>query len=1000
MISIISSALLGYPETRSLSRGVLDNWVTQDGLPQNSVSTIVEDQRGFLWLGTEEGLVRFDGRNFKVYDQHFFKDIHNLYIISIILNGEDLWIQFQDYGIIQLNLKTMTYQRHILPGKRQEIRSINSGKDGRIWVGNFKQLCVINSTKNRCVSTEKYYINGLQEGPAKKIWFHHREDTVYSFDGKKIVSEITLKKGTIIVSLLVDHSGGVWIGTRNRGLFYHKKGVMKSILPDIFRHHMINCIYQDKQQQIWVSLQNNGVYRLERDTHLVLNRSFLKIPFVISLTEDHIGNLWMGSKSHGLFRLHAAPFRTYQPKNKGENWVGLSVFETPQKELYLGSSQGGLFKLEDGVMKQVYNHQGDPIKGTITSIEKDGAGGIYVGTFKQGILHIKRDGVTERLNVFKRDTTISVIYLDRSKRVWIGTLNYGVFYLDQKGVLHHVTQKRPDIRSISTITEDHRGQIWFGGQQGLYCYDHYQGLFEQCYPKIKGKIFSIKERENVFYIATNSGFWIVKNNKLFQINTQHGLPVDKIFDIELDDTGRIWFSCNKGIFSIEHDVIELFLKDKKDVVVIRYDQKDGLYSTEGIGGTQHNVYRTQDGDIWFSMLKGIARINPKRLDQQVIVPKITLSQIILDGVITPIKDQELIIPPGVRKIEIHYYGSTYQFPKKVQFRYRLNGVDRNWIEGNRNEVIHYNTLPSGKYLFDLEITDSRGEWHRGISGMIFQVETPFYQMIWFNIIAILGTLLLLFLIIKWRFYLVQKENHKLERLVQVRTEEIQAHLKRIEELSLKDPLTGLLNRRFISDVLKPQLSAFVNQCKYLRFNDLVRKNHKANLVYGVYLIDIDHFKHVNDQYGHDVGDAVLKQFAAILRGAVREDDIVIRWGGEEFLVLLRETSQNYLRRFAISIKEKVSAYVFETGLNGTTIRKNCSIGYVQFPFVAKHPEQVTLEQVIRLADLGLYYSKKNGRNMTIHITETENVPQKKEYYQEIIDLEQSIEDGFVHLEIN
>jgi diguanylate cyclase (GGDEF)-like protein len=238
---------------------------------------------------------------------------------------------------------------------------------------------------------------------------------------------------------------------------------------------------------------------------------------------------------------------------------------------------------------------------------------------------------------------------------------------------------------------------------------------------------------------------------------------------------------------------------------------------------------------------------------------------------------------------------------------------------------------------------------------------------------------------------LRREKAFLEQLVAKRTQQLR-------EASLTDPLTGLRNRRFILEVLQNDISAFISFKNYQLHAKNQRGKNAENAVFGLFLMDIDFFKKVNDTYGHDAGDRVLKQFAAILKDSVRQDDAVMRVGGEEFLVVLKKTIPEYLPIFAAKILKKVAAMPFAIG-GGTTILKTCSIGYTSFPFYKEQPSLFTFEQCTMIADLGLFHAKNHGRNQGVCLQAGSRIPSGEEIIQKTVtSLEFALQEGYLQID--
>ena len=239
---------------------------------------------------------------------------------------------------------------------------------------------------------------------------------------------------------------------------------------------------------------------------------------------------------------------------------------------------------------------------------------------------------------------------------------------------------------------------------------------------------------------------------------------------------------------------------------------------------------------------------------------------------------------------------------------------------------------------------------------------------------------------------LKNRRDELERLVHIRTKEL-------KEASLKDHLTGLRNRRFVTETIVPEIETFTANKKYILKEKKSRREEDIEQnVYAIFLFDIDHFKSVNDNYGHIAGDRFLKQFAELLLDSVRNDDFIIRWGGEEFLVILRRAKSDYADSFAERIKQKVATTGFKiTDDEKFEMKRTCSIGYITYPFITEHPETISFEQSLMLADLSLYYSKNNGRNMAVRLSPTGKLPKQEEITKLVADIDFGLENDFFKL---
>jgi diguanylate cyclase (GGDEF)-like protein len=274
----------------------------------------------------------------------------------------------------------------------------------------------------------------------------------------------------------------------------------------------------------------------------------------------------------------------------------------------------------------------------------------------------------------------------------------------------------------------------------------------------------------------------------------------------------------------------------------------------------------------------------------------------------------------------------------------MDGLDADWIvAGPSQHSIHYSRLPPGRYTLRVGVTDADGRWSARELRLPVEVLPAVYQTWWFRALVALAAMALLYLAYRLRVRQLRERERALERLVAARTRELETAYVAIEEASLTDPLTGLRNRRFLEQSIAADL-------------ELASRGH-GDLV--VLLLDLDHFKSVNDTYGHAAGDAVLTELADILRTTFRASDYVVRWGGEEFLIVVRFVDRASAPELAEKLRAVIAAHAFELP-DGTILQRTCSIGFAVWP-----TRDETFEQVVDRADAALYAAKRGGRNACV-----------------------------------
>jgi len=308
--------------------------------------------------------------------------------------------------------------------------------------------------------------------------------------------------------------------------------------------------------------------------------------------------------------------------------------------------------------------------------------------------------------------------------------------------------------------------------------------------------------------------------------------------------------------------------------------------------------------------------------------------------------------------------------KNVTCRYRLNGLQKEFTETNLSEV-HYSSLPAGEYSFQVICdTPQLGESKSAAYSFIVPASTvpgsgAWWQTSWMEMGAF-GVALLVWATL-WSRYRDRRENERLERAVAERSAELARANRELQEVSLCDPLTGLRNRRFFQTMIPADASQAV---RAYRGSEVYGRDHRDLMFF---LVDIDHFKDVNDKYGHDAGDRVLVQIAQRLSRVMRESDFLIRWGGEEFLVVFRAAERHDGALLASRILKAINNMEFDLG-NERRLARSCSVGWAAFPWLPPSCSDLSVEEVLRLADRGLYLAKQGGRNQAVGVVPAANAP--------------------------
>ncbi|NBB93852.1 MAG: diguanylate cyclase, partial [Gammaproteobacteria bacterium] len=373
-----------------------------------------------------------------------------------------------------------------------------------------------------------------------------------------------------------------------------------------------------------------------------------------------------------------------------------------------------------------------------------------------------------------------------------------------------------------------------------------------------------------------------------------------------------------------------------------FNESDGLRNSQFAGGFQPSVATGPEGRIWFPSLAGLVRVAPERLAINRVEPPVVVEAVVIDGRPVP-AGEPVSLPPGSDNLEIHYTALSFIAPDQVDFRYRLRGYDRDWQSVGGRRTAYYTRLPAGEFRFEVRASNNDGVWSRQAAA-VQVVQAPFvWQTTWFRVLAALGIALLAWLLYRLSVRQFRTREQRLSSLVRERTEQLEQALEAVERSSRIDGLTGVANRGYFDERLEREWR--------------VARRDRAPL--GLVLVDIDHFKRLNDSRGHQAGDDCLQRVAEALLGTVhRPGDLVARYGGEEFVILLPQTdieSVGVLAERMRSVIEALGQPHAEGGSEGVVTISAGAVSLVPRP-------DLEPRELVERADRALYDAKKAGRN--------------------------------------
>jgi signal transduction histidine kinase/ligand-binding sensor domain-containing protein len=723
-------------------------WTTEDGLPQNSVTAIVQSRDGYLWLSTFGGLARFDGVRFTIFNSANTPGLKSNRITALFEDRRGiLWLGTETGELMSLQDGVGT--TYPLSGALEGaiVFSLTADGAGGLWAGTSKGLARFQDGKVTAYTTADGLPNNLiyagEQDQAGRLWMMANRVLV-QFDGRQFVT-YQFREGLLEGFFIPRRQGGFWVtATTGVALFFDGKFVLH---PHLSRSPWnMRTLFEDREGTLWIAYVSPLMvqrFQAGRFSSYAMKSGEYEIR---AIYEDREGNLWMGSIGGGLIRLKKRAVTTYTTENGLPSNTVFAVTDDGIGGTWIATGSG-LAHLRAG-KTTVYTDKDGMLSSYATALLRDRAGSLWIGS-NLGLTRLK----DQRFINYTPAQGLSgqvVMSLaeDRDGNVWIGTTDGlsrwrdGAFtvYNRAAGLVSN------DVRSI-VQTRD--GALWVGTTGGLSCYRNEtftnyttrDGLSNGYVRAI------VEEPDGALWLGTyGGGLNRFKNGRFTPVTTRDGLFDDFVSRILEDDRGNFWMLGNRGIFSVKRAELNDFAEGRVgSITSIAYGIGDGMISSEGEGNAQPAGWRAADGKLWFPTIKGIAVLDPSPVNT-------LLSPVVIQGVTVDRAAQSAAhrveIKPGQQNLEIYYAGLTFSRPEQVKFKYQLVGFDRGWVDAGTRRTAYYQQLPPGNYAFKVIADNGYGVWNMEGQTLSVVVLPPFYRTWSFVTLALLGVAALM--VLAWR----------------------------------------------------------------------------------------------------------------------------------------------------------------------------------------------------------------------------------------------------------
>lgn len=721
----------------------------EDGLPHTIVQAITQTRDGYLWVGTREGVARFDGQSFLCLTARDFGTGLVQPSVVCLCETQDgsLWIGTETVGLFRLYQGRLSRFGQAEGLRGNIISGLQETADGSLWIA-AGGLARLKGGKLEYPFEKEVgrTIMSLYLDHEGVLWVNCGTG-VKRLEGQRMVPFLLANGRGLGMqrSLICDRSGTVW-GGATAVLMEVKEGKVTTYHKGDGAEGIVGALFQDRDGNLWVGAYA-GVSRFVDGQFIAEKDERGESYRVFCFFQDREGNIWIGSEE-GLVRLTPQQFTTYTKKQGLTADAIGSVCASRDGGVWVGVWGGGLNHFADGTFTTFGKTNGLASDFVLATLEaRDGS--LWAGSdYGAGLNHIQ-DG---RVTIHKLDSVFTAFLEDAQGAVWIGSRDSLTYFKDGK-FARYTSRDGLSGNQINALCQGQGGVLWVGTQNGLtrWCDGQFENLAAK-EPRLGEIILSLYEDpERTLWIGTRgAGLLRVRAGGIDAFTSRQGLFSDSIYAVLEDQRNNLWFNSSKGIFRISKAQFEdLAGRRIASVVCSSYGKMDGIASSGQYREvTQPAACKALDGRLWFRSTHGVAMVDPN-ISTNLLPPQVAIEQVIADrktinesqrvddpagkaaGSLTYLPAHSLVVPPGRGEVEIHYTALSFRAPEKNRFKYKLEGVDRDWIEAEGRRVAYYNNLPPRDYRFQVIACNNDGIWNEAGATVGLVLKPHLWQTWWF-----------------------------------------------------------------------------------------------------------------------------------------------------------------------------------------------------------------------------------------------------------------------------
>ena len=945
---------------------VANSWSIQDGLPQISALTIAQDRQGYIWVGTQDGLARFDGIHFTTFTPEIEPELPGVWVRALLLdrNGK-LWIGTYK-GLAVYADGHFKAIRPAVPAAHLalDVRALAQTAEGTIIVATTDGVMrVANDTLVDIDPSIRPAEALLQRDDG--VWIGSIGVVVREQAGQSIRMAMPAEAATAEVTRLVEAQGRIWAGTTH-GLFVRDGDAWVAVAtgPDV-AGSPIGALFEDHDHNLWVGT-NSALLRF-RDGKVVESiraRPPTTYKIVTSAFEDLEGNLWLGSQTEGLIRVWNGWTRRYSVDDGLSDPVVWSLSKGPDGTLWVGTSVG-VDVYEHGRFRTIVPSSALPHPHAYNLLAESDR--LWIGT-RHGLV-VWRNGHIESPPILEPMARAQIhgIARDPDGTLWFPT-TIGLFRLDHEG---QPDQRLRRYAESEGLTNAH-AEVMLRLRDGRLLVGTEGGVFE-----LRGERFvpfgvnaglprdldvnALRQLSTgaIALGAFSENLYLFDGKHWDHLGAEQGIPPNAIFFMTEDDRGYLWMAGIRGIARVPMEDLTRFQRGEirkvrgEMILNERGDRNAGQqgYCCNGSGMSKGFI----DGHVlWLPSRDGVVALDTHGIVKNQMAPNVVIERVEYQGQWHAMRAMPPTLESNARDLAIEFTAPSFQDPRSIQIRYRLIGYDRAWrvLDDPRRRRADYTNLPAGDYSFEVMAANNAGVWNPVSARLRFSIKPYFHETLLFKALILLLAATLLYAAYRRQLQLHQVQRVVLEQQVFERTRQLHTSNEQLENASQTDVLTGLRNRRYLANQIPADLAYYDREQQ--------RSDQSGRVILFV-LVNIDRFSLVNERHGCQTGDRVLQQFAQILTAQVRSGDYTARWNADEFLVVTRPMPEHFVDRIGERLRSAITRHAFYSG-DGTGLQLTCSIGMAEYPLFRDTERRPGWEQMVELAGTALHWIKQRGRD--------------------------------------